>query len=271
MAVLFGLNGIVRGRQGNNVFSVQNGTQVLKIYQPVVANPKSLGQRAQRSKFALAGKMSAATPSVALVGMRGGSPRSRRAQFVSVLTRNAIVSDGETGIVASVDYGKILFSQGSVPVYSAVPTITAVWVGSTGRESVSVTISAMTTQAIAPENYGERYVVALFDGITYNLEEVRTGIRSKTSQAGLFFRVGDRRDLRVVVYTIPFLAQASALAFRTSNLYDSEMAVNLLGSQSEGAASFEYGESVLLNVIPVLGTTQMHAASPDGEADEDNR
>lgn len=275
MARLYGLNGIIRGRQGNNVYSVQNGTQVLKVYQPAVSNPKTIGQREQRSKFALAGKMSAATPSAALVGMVGGNPRSRRAEFVSNIIRNAISSLGVNGIVASIDFGKILFSQGAIPVYSSIPSVTAVWTGVTGREQIRVQMGQMVLPSIAPEGYGERYVIALFDGISSNLEEIRTGIRSTTSQVDLTFRVGERRDLRIAAYTLPFVPNAAALGFNSSNLYDSENAVNLLGSESMGAATLAFGNSVLLSVVPVLGATTSIAHAPNNDdnrhvADPDN-
>lgn len=268
MARLFGLNGIIRGRQGNNVYSVQNGTQVLKVYQPAVSNPKTIGQREQRSKFALAGKISSATPSTALVGMIGGSPRSRRGEFVSNIVRNATTSLGATGVVATIDFAKIMFSQGAVPVYSSVPTVTAVWAGTAGRENIRVTMSSMALPQITPAGYGERYVIALFDGISYNLEEIRTGIRSSSTQVDLLFRIGDRRDLRVVAYTIPYMSNDAALAFRSSNLYDSESAVNLLGSQPAGATTLDFGNSVMLAVVPVLGTQAQLAPAP---ADDDMR
>lgn len=268
MAKIFGLNGIIRGRQGNNVFSVQNGTQVLKVYQPAVSNPKTIGQREQRSKFALAGKLSSATPSAAIMGMRGSSPRSRRAEFVSVISRNALTSLGVDGVVASIDFEKIMFAQGAIPVYSAVPTITAAWGGSTGRENIRVTMTAMQVAAAAPAGYGERYVIALFDGVSYNLEEVRTGLRSSTTALEVLFRVGTRRDVRVCVYTVPFVSNDAELAFRNSNLYDSENSVNILGSQSTGAATLEFGNSVLLQIVPVIGAQTSIAPAP---ADDDTR
>lgn len=263
MARIFGLNGVVRGRQGNNVFSVQNGIQVLKQYQPVVYNPRTQGQREQRAKFALAGKMSAATPSAALIGMRGGSPRARRAMFVSLLSRGATTSLDSTGVVATVPFENIMFSQGSVPIYSNMPTIAAVWSGTTGRENVRVTISAMATPSITPVGYGERYVIALFDGITFNLEEVRTGLRSSSSQVDVLFRIGARRDLRVAVYSVPFVSNDTELRFNTSNLYDTENAVNILGALSDGAATLSFGNSVLLSVVPVIGAQTNMMPSDD--------
>lgn len=268
MARLYGLNGMIRGRQGNNVYSVLNGTQVLKVYQPAVANPRTFDQRMQRSKFALAGKLSSATPSSALVGMHGSSPRERRAEFVSIITRASTITLGTEGFIATIDFEKIMWSQGNIPVYSPVPTITANWTGSSGRENVRVSVPALTAGALAPAGYGEMLVIALFDGISYNLEEVRSVLRSSTQASEVIFRVGTRRDVRVCVYTVPFVPNESVLSFSSSNLYDTASAVNILGSQSTGAASNEFGNSVLLQVVTLSGATTSIAPSP---ADDDNR
>lgn len=255
---MYGLNGVLRGKQGNNVFSVQNGTQVLRAYQPVVANPRSLGQREQRSKFALAGKMSAATPSSAIVGMTGGNPRSRRADFVSNLVKSALISSDGANIIASVAYEKILFSRGALGVFSAIPTITASWSGTTGRENIQVSVGSLNLTSLAPAGYGERLVCCLFDAVTFNLEEVQTKLRTTSTNTNFYFRVGTRRDLRVVTYSIPFVPNDAVLSFSTSNLYDTEDAVNMNGGLSLGAASLSFGNSVLLAVTPVLGAqTQM--------------
>ena len=253
MARMYGLNGVLRGKQGNNVFSVQNGTQVLRAYQPVVANPRSLGQREQRSKFSLAGKMSAVTPSSAIVGMAGGNPRSRRADFVSNLVKSAIISGDGVNIIASVAFEKILFSRGSLGVFSAIPSITASWSGTSGRENIQVTVGSMNLASLTPAGYGERLVCCLFDAVNFNLEEIQTKVRTTATNTNFFFRVGTRRDLRVVTYTIPFIPDDAVLAFGTSNLYDSEDAVNINGDLSMGAASLSFGNSVLLAVTPVLG------------------
>lgn len=262
MARIYGLNGVIRGKQGNNVFSVQNGTQVLRAYQPVVANPRSLGQREQRSKFSLAGKMSAATPSSAIVGLAGGNPRSRRADFVANLVKSAIISGDGVNIIASVAFEKILFSRGSLSVFSAIPTITAAWSGTSGRENVQVSVGSMNLASLAPAGYGERLVCCLFDAINYNLEEVQTKVRTTTTNTNFYFRVGTRRDLRVVTYTVPFVPDDAVLSFGTSNLYDSEDSVNINGDLSLGAASLTFGNSVLLAVTPVIGAQSQTSNSP---------
>lgn len=265
MARIFGLNGLIRGRQGNNVFSIQNGTQVLKAYNPAVSNPRTLGQREQRSKFALAGKMSAATPSAAIIGMRGESNRARRAKFVSLLVNNAIVSASENGLQASVLYEQIKFSLGSLSQYSNVPTVTASWGGATGRSFVSVQVPSSTLAPSAPQGYGELAVVCLFDEQSSQLDEVQVQRRDFSTANTYVFRFGERRNVRAVTYIVPFAASSRAISLGVSNIFESETSINVIANVTDGASLVDFGESILISSIPVLGATTSVAPSPDDD------
>lgn len=267
MARLYGLNGIIRGRQGNNVYSVQNGTQVLKVYQPAVTNPRTLAQQEQRAKFSLAGRMSGVTPSDALIGLGGGSNRSRRAEFVSLLVRNAVVSGSAGSLTASIPYGDIIYSRGSLAEYAVPPTVTATFAGTEGITSrVNVTISAIGAGQLAtdaPEGYGELTIVALYDAATSSLDEVRAIERPKgTTPAQLSFRQGARRNCFVAVYAVPFAPAAGRQTFGTSGLNGDDSDVNILASGRSLMAGMEFGQSIFLQVIPVLGTNNMVNPSP---------
>lgn len=84
--------GQFRGKLGGVVYAVRNGQQVIRTYQPVVANPKSEEQRLQRAKGVLAGKLSHLITASVIVGMNGGSKSGRRAMFNKYLL-NSIVSE----------------------------------------------------------------------------------------------------------------------------------------------------------------------------------
>lgn len=58
MAKIYGLNGLIKGRQGNNVFSVRNGEQVVSAYNPAPANPSTSSQVAARARFKLMSQIS---------------------------------------------------------------------------------------------------------------------------------------------------------------------------------------------------------------------
>lgn len=54
MAKIVGLIGSGHGKLGNSVMTVRRGIQIARVYQPVVANPKSARQQLSRAKMRLA-------------------------------------------------------------------------------------------------------------------------------------------------------------------------------------------------------------------------
>lgn len=279
MARIYGLNGVLRGRQGNNVFSVQNGTQVVKAYQPAVSNPRTIAQQEQRTKFALAGRMSAATPLLALSGMQGGNPRSKRARFVKLVTNSATVAAGESGLRASVLLSDVVYSEGALAQYSAPPVFSAAWGTSTqGQYYVKVTCNrGFIVPEATPEGYGELLVVALYDAVTGRLDEVQAVERPMGQSNQTFtldFRQGAQRDVFVAVYVCPFVRGTRAGSLSTSFLGGSETEVFLNSSTSNLLNAASWGQSVFSGSIGVIGGNQSNALSPDDnrnvEVDPDN-
>ena len=264
MARIYGLNGLIRGRQGNNVFSIQNGTQVLKAYNPAVSNPRTLMQREQRTKFALAGKMSAATPTAAIIGMTGGSNRSRRAAFVANLVKNALISSENGSLMASVNYDNIKFSFGSLSMQSPVPTLTAAWGGGTGRSFVTGTLGVSQVASSAPAGYGELAICCLFDEGTSQLDEVQVQRRDFVNTNVFSFRFSERRNVRVVAYVVPFAPTSRAIALGVSNIFENETSINVTATITDGASLLDFGSSVLVGNTPVLGASTSIAPNPDG-------
>lgn len=268
MAKIYGLNGLIRGRQGNNVFSVQNGTQVVKLYNPVVSNPRTLAQREQRTKFALAGKMSMATPNEALVGLSGASKRNRRAQFVRSLVYAASVSGTVDALTATVPYTSVVYSEGTVPQWSVVPTVTASFSGSTLSSRVTVSVAALQLSSGAPAGYGELVIVALYDVATSQLEEVQVQRRATGTASNFSFRQGARRNVYIVTYLAPFIEDVTISRPRTAGLQGDENNVTLSASSIMRLSSASWGQSIPVAVTPVLGAETTMAPSP---SDDDNR
>ena len=77
-----GLLGMGTGKLGSSVFTVNSGVQIVRQYQPLVANPSTETQVGQRAKFKLMSQLAAAmAPAIAIpkVGML-----TSRNQFVSL-------------------------------------------------------------------------------------------------------------------------------------------------------------------------------------------
>lgn len=260
MARIYGLNGLIRGRQGNNVFSIQNGTQVVKVYNPQVANPRTIAQREQRVKFALAGKMSGATPSDALIGMLGGNNRARRARFVQLITQRSSVSGTESNLVAAIPYESVVYSEGSVAMYSVPPTITAVAAGLANSRRIQVTVSAISAGG-SPSGYGELVVAALYDAETSMLDEVQVQERVSGTSTVFNFRQGQQRDCRVACYVVPFINEQRLARPISNALADSATGVTLTARSLSRLAGSDFGLSVFLGVYPVLGAETSVAPS----------
>jgi len=127
MAKIYGINGYASGKLGNSVLAVYNGTQVVRQYQPVVSNPKSLGQKMQRAKANLIGQLSKITPWQILTGL-GTNKRARRARFLrlGLLNATATVSPSDPSIInAKLADSDLIFSEGDVTPTMYVTAVTA--------------------------------------------------------------------------------------------------------------------------------------------------
>lgn len=266
MARIYGLNGVIRGRQGSNVFAVQNGTQVLRKYQPVVANPRTLEQRKQRAKFALAGKISAATPNLAISGLLGDNARVRRARFVSMITKVATTSGTSESLTASIEYDQLRFSMGQLSLYSVSPTCTASWTGSEPRAKVEVQVRGFAgLSADAPDGYGELAIVCLFDADSSTLDEIQAKPRTTAQNDVFTFRIGTRRNCFVVVYVAPYAPLQRLSSPNASGLNGEASAVTLPVMASEFMSGMYWGESAMVSVVPVLGAQTAIAPAPDDD------
>lgn len=262
MARIYGLNGALRGRQGNNVFSVQNGTQVVKAYQPVVFNPRTMPQREQRAKFALAGKISGASPKEALLGIIGSSSRAKRSRFVSSIVRAASVSGTIDNLVSSVPFASIQWSEGALSRYSSSFTATAVY----NQHNVEVSVPAMTFYTNVPAGYGEMIVVGLFDADSRPLDEIQVGIRSTTGALSFSFRETPTRvDATVAVWLCPFVSSSDLTSGVSSSLYPTAADVNVNVLSRAVASSRSWGASQWVSVIQVSPATTSVAPSPDDD------
>lgn len=71
MAKIFGLFGSMTGKLADVVMSVRNGEQIARKYQPVVFNPSTPAQVAQRAKLKLLSQLSAAYAPIIAIKRRG--------------------------------------------------------------------------------------------------------------------------------------------------------------------------------------------------------
>lgn len=81
MAKLYGLSGKASGKKGDMVFSVRNGEQIIRQYNPIVNNPQSRAQTEARAKMKLMSQLgSIYAPIIAIPRKGAKSPRNRFVQ-----------------------------------------------------------------------------------------------------------------------------------------------------------------------------------------------
>lgn len=120
MAKIYGINGNISGKQGNNVFAILRGETILRKYQPIVANPNTQAQVSERAKFKVASQLSSIIPAAILSGM---APMARakkialRNVFSSMNLKAGVWTYSDNMTVA--DYLAMQFSQGNLNKGSA--------------------------------------------------------------------------------------------------------------------------------------------------------
>ena len=112
--------GQFRGKVGSVVFRVNQGEQIVSSYQPVVRNPKSNLQTAQRNKMYLASQLSKLLAKEDLIGMSPlGTARDRRSLFVkNVIDNTTSILDGDL-FTSKIDYSLVRVSDGLDSMVSA--------------------------------------------------------------------------------------------------------------------------------------------------------
>lgn len=250
MARIYGLNGAMRGRQGNNVFSIQNGTQILKAYQPVVANPRTPAQQDQRARFALAGKISSFTPSVAFAGMRGASRRARRGDFVSGLVRAASVTGSANGRVASIPFADFLFSKGNLSDWATAVQLQVVM---NTQGIIYVTIPPMVPVAGAPTNYHEQLIIGMFDSYGSPLDNILSFVRATSGNDTARFHLNVPAPAVVVAWKCPFVPSEEVASVMSGNVgvNDDSDAATLESANTMALDGARWGNTVLMGIINV--------------------
>lgn len=202
MAKNVGLIGGVKGKLGNAVFYVRRGKTLSRVYQPEVANPKSLSQVEQRAKFALAGRLMKITPIAALEGI-AGDRQFKRNEFVRRVIAAETYANNKASLVAS----QLSLSDGTVVLRT-----TNTFVVDLHSTYVDVTVSTARAGAQAlPVGYGQRVVVYALDSTEKATDYCVTSVmtmpedaETKTTLLRMTLPQGSQANYQFLVYVIPF-------------------------------------------------------------------
>lgn len=217
MGKFVGLIGSISGKVGNVVFAKgTDGITYGRSYQPVVANPKSIGQVDQRAKMNLAGRMTAVTPPEVLLGL-GINKRMRRSAFNKNLLDVATIDRTHPGtIVAKVAPEDIIFSQGAQALEANVSTPATI-------TTTNATIGLTLNDALLVNKYGERIIVAVIDPndkAGYSLIKYADVVFDATSAKTVTVTFGSpiAYESLVCIYRIPYLLTDAGAAIRMETI-----------------------------------------------------
>lgn len=249
MAKIRGIAGGINGRAGEMVFSKgDNGTTIMKKYQPVVSNPRSEGQLIQRAKMNVVGQFVGMCPNSLLASLAMGSNRMNRADLSSRLLKAAeVVKVGDT-FKASFDPSVVKFASGNQAPMTSVDSVEV------DEGKVTITATPFVPASLLSK-YGDRFVVgvlsdsanALYDSILF-VDHIVTTATTQTVQVDLTVPLEDGQT--VVVWRVPFVLNSTATAVNGQNIYIGDEAISAVLSTNSNALVAHWGETYVVVVSP---------------------
>ena len=204
MAKSVGLVGTLRGKAGNYVYAKgENGSTIVRAYQPQVSNPNTDAQILQRAKLNLAGRLSKITPKGVIIGMDGATNRQRRSRYNALIAKSAVASVSGGQGSASITDAQLKFSEGMAMNYGYGTQITE---GKTSVTGINHVIVSRSCYVEAQGHYAEKLIAVVVDadGAMYkriNSADINFNAAT-TAQANIpvgELAVGDK----VNVYAVP--------------------------------------------------------------------
>lgn len=217
MGKFVGFIGTISGKVGTTVFQKgENGITYGRSYQPVVSNPKSVGQTDQRAKMNLVGRMSQITPKSLLIGMEGANNRQRRSVFTSNLLKVATIDRSDPSkVIAIISPEDVIFSQGDVVISASMANVNV----TAGAVSTAITLG----DASLSGSYGERIVCAIIDPSNkagYSQVKYIDVTLDDTTAVNVNFTFGSPIDdgSMICIYRLPYILNDSGARLRSETL-----------------------------------------------------
>ena len=244
------LNGIVgtgSGKLGASVFSVNSGAQIVRQYQPVVANPSTPAQVNQRARLKLMSQLAAALAPVIVIPKEGMV--SARNRFISRNMDYVIATDG----TAQVTYENLQITAGNV----GLPSISVS--RAEGTNIVSASLSA------APAADISRVVYAMYKKTLGQMEYVASRVVTKRGENDNFpaTLTSATGDVIILAYGMKDADSKATAKFANYNVASASDIARLVATRSIAIGDYSFTQT--------RGTTlysgeQGSVVVPDGQA-----
>lgn len=220
---LAGIVGTGSGKLGSSVFATVSGQQIVRQYQPVVSNPATEAQTAQRAKLKLMSQIGAAMAPV--IVMRKDGLVSARNKFIKRNIANASVLQG----TASVDVPNLQITDG----VGNVGEVTSIHASG----SVAVMVSDIDPKA-------SRVVFMLFrrnDDGTLSLfgSSVKSVTGSPSDYTQATFAGGPQKSV-AYVYTISDVDGRATARFEQYSVNDAVQVASLVAGRSVNIDEYRF-------------------------------
>lgn len=232
---LTGITGKGTGKLGSSVFAVNSGEQIVRQYQPVVANPSTTAQVEQRSKLKLMSQLAAAYAMV--LAFRKNGMVSARNQFISKNIENVSYNE-ET---ASINLPAMQLTGGT----TAIPAVSAVRDGST---AINVSLAADASKICARVVYVAMLKTA--EGAVQYLDStvVETAGEGGTFAGTLAYAAG---EVVVYAYGIKDMSSNASSIFGNYSVTTGTQVASLIANRSLSASDFAFTKTVGIQLAAV--------------------
>lgn len=238
--------GQFRGRVGGLVFARgDNGSQIIRTYQPVVRNPRSDDQQKQRAKVNFAGRYSKVVPA-GLIRSLGNSGRERRGEFMKTLIKAIGVTKSGDEFTAVMNADAVKFSKGiNLPMNSSITKmgsdVTITWTDLSGVDGISANAKVLVIWVFANLKPEMEPVIA------FSVENMNGRQTSYTVPANL-----QSADETVYGYVVPMDEETSISGTTTGSIAGVADVMNAILSNSSTLSTMRYFGTVYSGSIEGL-------------------
>lgn len=254
---LNGLAGKGSGKLGSNVYAVSGGEQIVRQYNPVVANPSTPAQVAQRSRLKLASQIAAAMADVIAIP-KSGLVSSRNA----FMKRNFDLFVGsENG--ASCQYAKLQLTGSAV----GLPAVNA---EKSDEQTLSIELASSAT-AVA-----SRVIYNVFAKTTeQQLMLIASRVVTEAGENGTFpLEVAtSASELVVYAYGMRDMSSTASAKYGNYHVQSGEDIAKLVANRKLSAADFTFTQTQGFDLIPFVNPWDVsfvgvYNATSDQEIDD---
>lgn len=198
---LYGIAGKGTGKVGSMVYAISGGEQIVRQYNPVVANPNTERQVTQRSKFKLLTQLAAAM--AATLAFRKQGLVSARNQFIAKNYANVFEEGGTVQVLGA----ELQITPSSTPISEITATI---------GDNNTVNVSLINNSA----ELLDRVVYHAFTVVSFNqLEHIGSAISDEPGADGKFAAVVPQGGTSTLILAYGVKDNSAAATIKYEDLF----------------------------------------------------